>query len=292
MDISQLRAFLKVARHGSFSLAARELGLTQSGISRQVQQIEHELGLALVDREQRPVRLTRAGKELLPCAERIVNDLDATIQTMRAGRGQLTGYISVAASTIPGEFYVPDLLARFAARYPGVQPSLVITDSAGVADELLARRAEVGFLGANLAHNRLELTPFADDEIVLIAPASHALAKRLRVSLDELAGQPFVEREGGSGTLESLKRLLAGQGLTLPEHHVAMIAGTSQAQLAAIEAGVGLGFVSSMVLTSRPNLKVVRIELDGLSFRRTLYLAHERAPLSPIAQAFVRFVTG
>src|SRR3990172_2759690 len=159
MDTNQLRAFIQVARNSSFSAAAEAVGVTQSGVSRQVRQIEQELGFALFAREQRPVTLTHSGREFLSCAERIMEDLDGTLQAIKAGSGQLTGLIRIAASTIPGEFLVPDLLAQFTVCYPGVRPSLLITDSAGVASELLARRADIGFLGAALGHPRLKLVP-------------------------------------------------------------------------------------------------------------------------------------
>ncbi len=289
MDLEQLRAFVETARSGSFSTAARLLGRAQPNVSRQLQQLERELGFDLLDREQRPVTLTPGGREFLACAETVVRELDATVGWLRGG--ELSGTLGVAASTIPGEFLVPQLLAGFAGRHSRVRPSLLITDSAGVAEELLARRVEVGFLGAKLAHRDLRLTPFSEDEIVLAVPAGHPFAEKGSIALAELAGQPLVEREGGSGTLGSLKRLLADQGLRMPEHRVAMLAGSSQTQLAAIEAGVGVGFVSSLAVESRPRDRVCTMRIEGATLNRPLYVAHERAPLSPIAQAFVRFVT-
>lgn len=290
MDIDQIRAFVQTAQCGSFSTAARVLGLTQPGVSRQVQQLEGELGFPLFDREQRPIALTPVGREFLPCAELVLNELDTTIQRLAAGGSELSGPLPVAASTIPGEFLVPGLLAAFTARYPNVRPSLLVTDSAGVVQEVLARKVEVGFLGAPMVRRRLRLIPFAKDEIILVAPEAHPFAEKKEVTLAELAGQPFVEREGGSGTLESLRRLLAQQDLALPAHRVAMVVGTSQAMLGAVEAGLGIGFVSSLALASRPNMKVVGVAIKGVTLKRTLYLAHEHAPLSPTAQAFVRFV--
>lgn len=289
MDVDQLRAFVETAQLGSFSAAAHALGLTQPGISRQVKQLEVELGFVLINREQRPVALTPAGKELFPCAELMLRELDSTLQRLRTGSAELAGAIRVAASTIPGEFLVPGLLAGFTACFPRVCPSLIVTDSAGVVEEVLSGRAEVGFVGALMAQRRLHLIPVAEDEIVLVTPANHPFAAKGTAELAELAGLPFVERGSGSGTLESLKSLLAHQGLSLPEHRVAMVTATSQSQLAAIETGMGVGFVSSLALDSRSSLRLARVTVDGLSFKRTLYLAHERAPLSAIAQAFVRF---
>ncbi|MCL5265317.1 MAG: LysR family transcriptional regulator [Chloroflexi bacterium] len=290
MDLVQLRAFVQTARLGSFSAAAQALGTTQPAVSRQIKQLERELGFELIDREQRPVALTLAGREFVSCAETVVSQLETVVERLAARSNDLKGSILVAASTIPGEFLVPGLLAQFTALHPQVRPSLVITDSAGVAEELLSQRAEVGFLGAPLAYPRLCLTPFTEDDLVLIVPAEHPFAQKGTIGLADLAGQPFVEREGGSGTLESLKRLLAQQGMRLPEHRVAMVAGTSQTLLAAIGAGVGIGFVSSLALDSRTRSKVAVVEIDGIKLKRTLYLAHEHGHLSAIAQAFVKFV--
>ena len=289
MDVDQLRAFVETAQLGSFSAAAHVLGMTQPGISRQVKQLELELGFALINREQRPVDLTPAGKEFFPCAELMLRELDSTVQRLRADGVELAGAIRVAASTIPGEFLVPGLLAGFTTRFPKVCPSLVVTDSAGVVEEILSGRVEVGFLGALMAQRRLHLTPVTEDEIVLVVHANHPFAVRGTVELAELAGLPFIERGSGSGTLESLRNLLAQRELSLPEHRVAMVVATSQSQLTAIETGIGLGFVSSLALDSRPSLKLVRVAVEGLNFKRTLYLAHERASLSPVAQSFVRF---
>ncbi len=263
--------------------------MTQPGVSRQVKQLEQALGFALIDRDQRPVAMTPAGSEFLSSAEAILKEIESAIQRMSAGSTP-AGSIVVAASSIPGEFLVPGILARFSAIYPRVRPSLITTDSAGVAEALLARRAEIGFLGAKVVEQRLRLIPFSEDEIVLVVPAVHPLADKPSVVLADLASQTFVERSEGSGTLGSLKRILSEHGMHLPEHSVAMIAGTSQVQLAAIEAGVGLGFVSSLALANRSQLRVKGMSLEGMKIRRTLYLAHENAPLSLAAQTLVDFI--
>lgn len=290
MDISQLRSFVEIARHGSFSAAARALGLTQPAISRQLKQLERGLGVALVDREQRPVALTPAGKDFLPCAEMIMKQLEVAIQQLAVAGSAPAGPVVVAASTIPGEYLVPGILARFSMLFSHVRPDLIITDSAGVVEALLSGKAEIGFLGAPMVNRRLHLIPFTEDEIVLMIPADHPFAEKRAVPLADLAGQSFVERSGGSGTLESLRRILAQHGQLLPQHRVVMIAGTSQAQLAAIEAGVGLGFVSKLALANRSLPRVVAVEIEGMELRRTLYLAYGRAPLSSAAQALVDFV--
>lgn len=290
MDVIQLRAFVEIARLGSFSRAALALGLTQPAVSRQLKQLEEELGLTLVDREQRPVAVTPTGKDFLSCAETVVKQLEAAIQRLSTTHATLAGSVAIAASTIPGEFLVPGILARFSARFPRVSHSLLIADSARVAEELLGQRAEVGFLGAAISQPRLHLIPLVEDEIVLVVPADHPFARKRVIVLSDLEGQPFVERGEGSGTLGSLRRILAQHGLSLPQHTVAWLAGTSQIQLAAIEAGAGLGFLSSLALANRLDTRVIGVEIEGIKLKRTLYLAYLNQPLTPAAQALVDFV--
>ena len=291
MDLDQLRAFVYVARFSSFSLAAQQLGLAQPTMSRQVQQLEREVGVRMIDRERRPIALTPAGQQFLSFAEATVNGLDSAIRQIRFGQIEIEGPIMVVASTTPGEFLVPALLASFTARHPKVRPSLVVTDSAGAARELLARRADAAFLGAPLIHPQVRLVPFREDEIVLAVPIGHRFSQRGAIALADLSGEPLVEREGGSGTLDSLRRLLEQQGLRMPEHQVTMVAGSTQAQLAAIEAGVGLGFVSSLALANQAHRGVFGVRIEEVSLKRALYLAYVPSSLSPVAESFVQSVT-
>ncbi len=246
--------------------------------------------MELIDRERRPLALTNAGQQFLAFAEATVSGLESIVRRVRDNQNELEGPIVVAASTTPGEFIVPELLARFTAGHPKVRPSLVVSDSTGAAKEVLAHRADVGFLGAPLSHPHLRLVPFGEDEIVLAVPIGHQLAQKGTVALADLTGQAMVEREGGSGTLESLRRLLEQQGLRVPDHQVAMVAGTIQAQAAAIEAGVGVGFVSSLALANRASGKLTCVGLERLHLKRALYLAYAPGSLSPVAEGFVQFV--
>lgn len=292
MDLNQLRAFVETVRRGSVSAAASVLGLSQPGLSRQLKQLEHELGVTLIDRERRPISLTPAGRSFLPCAETAIEGLDSAIQRLALGDSGPAGPVVIAASTIPAEFLLPGILARFSGRFPEVRPRLLVMDSASVAEALRARRAEVGFLRALTSPQHLRFFPLAEDEIVLVVPLDHPFAEKRVISLAELAGQPFVERADGSGRFGSLKRNFARRGLHLPEHRVVMAVGSSQVHLAAIEAGVGIGFVSRLAIANRPQVKVAEVEIDGIKIKRTLYLAYGSEPLSSAARALVDFITG
>lgn len=292
MEISQLRSFVEIVRHRSFSSAALALGLTQPAVSRHLKQLEQELGVTLIDRELRPVALTPAGKIFLPCAEAALDGLDSAVQRLAVAEPGPAGPVVVAASTIPAEFLLPGILARFNARFPQVCPRLLVMGSSAVVDALLAQRVEVGFFRALTRPQHLHLVSLAEDEIVLVVPLDHPFAEKRTITLAELAGQSLIERADGSGKFGSLKRNLARRGIHIPEHRVVMAVGSSQAHLAAIEAGVGIGFVSRLAIANRPQVKVAEVEIDGIKIKRTLYLGYGNETLSPAARALVNFIAG
>ena len=148
-----------------------------------------------------------------------------------------------------------------------------------------AHRYDLGFVGACLQGRGLEYTVVAEDEVVLAVPASHPFAGPGTVALEELAGQPFLIREGGSGTAASVVRILAEQGLRVPEHRAVMVLGSTQAIVSGVERGLGLGWVSSRALEDRSRLRVVPVRLSDLPLRRTLSLVRDpQRVLPPVAR--------
>ena len=293
MDLGRLESFLAVARHRSFTQAARELHLTQAGVSRQVQKLERELGVALLERRRGAVVLTAAGARVRAYAEEVLDRHRRLIEDLRPEPATLAGELRIAASTTPGEFLVPDLVAQFTERYPAVQPRIFITDSAGVIEELSERRWDVGFMGMQIPGRGLRYDVIARDEVVLAVPAGHPYAGRGTVRLAELAEQPFLEREGGSGTLLSVRTVLAERGLSLPAYRVVMTLSTTQAIVSAVEHGYGLGWVSSLALESRDARRVALVRLAEIPLDRALYLVQDgRRPLPPVAAAFAEWVCG
>lgn len=291
MDLDQLRSFLAVARLRRFTLAARERGLTQPGISRQIQRIERELGATLLERNGEGLGLTEAGQRFLAFAEAAITQHDSMLAEVRGAAPELTGDLRIIASTTPGAYLVPSLVARFHERHPRVQPSVAIADSAAVVAAIADGRWDVGFTGAPVHDPALRSSVIAEDEIVLAVPSGHALAARERVALAELGNLPFLEREDGSGTRESLRAALARQGLALPPRRIVMVLSSCQALIAAVRQGLGVGFVSTLALDPSPTAEVVGVRLADVAVRRRMYLVHaQRRDLPPVAAAFVAFV--
>lgn len=291
MDLRSLEAFAAVARLGSVSAAAGELGRSQPGVTRQLQKLERELGVALLERSGHGVRLTLAGGRLLPHVRSALDAMAAMRGAVAIGAVPVGGPLLLAASTTPGEYLVPELLAGFLREHPAVEPRVIIADSAAVEAQVLDGRREVGFVGERGAVGRLRYRALADDEVVLAVPASHRFAGRGRVHLDDLAGEPFLDRESGSGTIASVRRILTRQGLRAPDPPVVMRLGSAQAIVTAVEQGYGLGWVTALALTSRWSDRVVAVRVHGADLRRTLWLATPvDARLGEPAAAFVAWI--
>ncbi|MBI4497101.1 MAG: LysR family transcriptional regulator [Chloroflexi bacterium] len=291
MDIAWLETFLAVVRHRSFTRAVQDLHCSQPGASRQIQKLERELGVALLERRGKTVYLTPAGEQFQRYAEEALRHYQQVVQELRGKRTALAGELRIVASTTPGEFLVPGLVSQFTERFPQVQPQVFITDSATVVEELAEGRWDVGFVGARLPRRGLRYRTVAEDEVVLAVPAGHPFAARGEVPLVELAGQPFLEREGGSGTLLSVQRALAVRGLGLPPHRTVMVLNTTQAIVSAVESGYGIGWVSSLALDHRSAGRLAGVRLAELRLQRVLSLVYDtRRPLPDVAVAFIRWV--
>jgi molybdate transport repressor ModE-like protein len=198
MDVEpRLRAFAAVARHGSFSRAADELYVSQPAVSKHVAALEAELGSRLVERRRGGTVLTPAGSVLADYVLRAQALLANASRALAAGGDADVGTLAVAASGIPGEFVLPDVVARFHERHPSVELDFRLTTSAGALALVRAHAVEIAVVGGLTLPSDLDAEPLVEDEIVLVGPPGLA-GRRLRPSaLDRLT---WVSREEGSST--------------------------------------------------------------------------------------------
>jgi len=285
LTLHQLEVFAAVVAASSFSAAARRLGLTQPAVSLQIRGLEEHFGQPLLDRSGRTVRLTQAGQQAYAYTTQILGALADMEATLRSASPVPAGRLHLGSSTTPGECLLPRLLGAFQARYPDVHLSVEVGDTAGVLERLAQRQYDVALVGGVGHTDRLEFVPFAADELVLIAPLGHPLAHGETVPPNELRHHAFVMREEGSGTRAAVDRALAQAGL--PGLRPATVLGSGEAVKRAVAAGVGLAFVSGCSLGDDGPPSVVVVPLRGLSIRRQMYVATERArPPGRLSEAF------
>jgi DNA-binding transcriptional LysR family regulator len=290
-DPDELRTFLAVAERGSLTAAARELKLTQPGLSRQIQRLERTIGTPLFYRSRSGVRTTPAGDRVRAYAEETLARYAELMEELREDESLLEGDLRLAASTTPAEFLMPRLIAEFTAAHPQVTAIVFTADSQRVVEEVWEGRRDLGLVGAVIRRSGLSFDPVADDEIVLAVPARHAFASEKEVPITALTGQRLIDREDGSGTVLSVRRALARRGMVLPPHQVAMTLTTAQAVVSAVRAGYGLGFVSTLALGEDDPRGPIPVRLAGIRMRRSIYLVRDERRLPPpVGRRFADFV--
>ena len=290
MNIEQLYTFQEVARLGSFSEVARKLGLSQPAVSFQIQKLEQELGVRLIDRSQRAVTLTAAGKRLLVFAEAVEMEREHLKYDLEQLRDEVAGDLLISASTIPGEYLLPPLLARFKQQHPAVRIQVDVSDSLAVIERISNNTAEIGFCGVVPEGRDLAYFRIAGDEIVLIVPPEHPLVKKGEVAPAELTGEPFIFRETTSGTQRSLQALLSKAGVDIRKWTPHLVLGSTQAVMLAVAASAGVAFVSDLAVKSLAPGRVVQIDVRGLNLDRDFYCVYRKERIvSRLHREFIEF---
>ena len=288
LDSHRLKIFLKIAELKSFSRAAHELYLTQPTVSQHIAALEQFVGLPLFDRADREITLTRAGELLHGYARQIIALQKEAMQALDYFKGKKSGHLLVGASTIPGEYVLPPLMGEFKKSYPDIQITLRIADTAVIIEELLERKVELAIVGARIKDERLQYAKLADDELVLIVPRRHRWWAAKEIPLEELAGEPLVMRERGSGSRMSLERNLQDSGIKPDQLRVSAEMGSTAALKHAVRAGVGAAFISRRAVADEVAHGFLRIiTVAGHTFSRIFYVVTDRRrTLSPLGKAF------
>jgi DNA-binding transcriptional LysR family regulator len=287
--LEYLHTFHTVATLGGVTRAAAALHLSQPAVSGRLRALERHYGAPLLLVRHRRMRLTAEGEALHACTARVFNLLRAAQRTIAAVRDAARGHLAVGASTTVGIYLLPAVLGDFVRERPGVEVSLAVGTSAEVRDRVLRDDAPIGLVEAPVPHPDLESVPFAADEVVLIAPPGHPLARAGRVALDDLQGQRVLWREATSGTRAFVVAALARAGVAI---EAALELGSTEAQKQAVLAGLGVAWVSRMTVRREVAAgELVVVETPGLDLtRRLLRIAPRGVPLPAAAAAFLRLL--
>lgn len=289
MNLHHLRVFAAVAEAGSFTRAAAALRLSQPAVSKSVRELEREVGMPLLDRVGRGARPTEGGAALLARARELFGVERVAAEELARLRGLERGTLRVGASTTIATYFLPQLLTRFHAAHPGVTLRVASANTRDIARRLLERRLDVALVEGPVAHERIVVRRWRDDELVVIAPPAHALVARRRVRAADLAPYEFLVREPGSGTREVAARALAAAGVRV---RMAVQLGSTEAIKQAVAAGLGLAIVSRVAAADQLALGTIAIvPVRDLVLQRSLseLRIHGRAA-APAATAFQALV--
>jgi DNA-binding transcriptional LysR family regulator len=291
VDLRHLVTFCAVVDRGSFSAAAEDLGISQPAVSAQIRSLEERLDQRLLDRNGRRVELTEAGRVLEVHARRMIA-LEADLERAMGEVGErIAGRLVIGSSTGPGEVLLPRVLGAFRAAHPGVGVSLVVQDTQSICERVLEGELEVGIVGAARPHRGLEFEPFLRDELVVIAPPSHPLAARSAVTLEELAGEPLLMQQTGSGVRAVLEATLRSAGIKSQDLRIEMELGLQQSVKAAVLAGLGVTVISRLAVAAEVDDGLLAaIPIEGHELVRDFYTvrASGRTP-TRLTAAFLEF---
>jgi DNA-binding transcriptional LysR family regulator len=282
--LPHLETFARAAELGSFTAAAKAAGLTQGAVSLRVQALEANLGVPLFRREGGRVVLTDAGRQLYDYAQRILELHREARQKVRGRPAPVTGDLSLAASSVPGEHLLPALLDAFRRQRPHVRVSVAVTDTAGVLRQVEAGQAHLGLVGGKGDSPHLEYRCFACDTLVLVVPAGHRWARRRRVSLEQLCDEPLILREPGSGSRWCLEQALARAGKSAADLRVVLELGSNEAIKEAVRRGMGLAVLSARAVekAAKRGGPLRALEVEGLPLQREMFVVWDRRRVLPI----------
>jgi LysR family transcriptional regulator, low CO2-responsive transcriptional regulator len=286
--LRQLKVFASVARHLSFARAAEELHLTQPAISGQIRKLEEHAGVALFEQVGRKTHLTAAGADLLGIVRSIIEQFEVAEHAMTQHKGVSGGKLNVAAISA-GDYFLPRLLVEFIGRHHGVTLNFTVHNREGLLAHLAANLTDLAIMARPPDDDNMVSEPFAPHPYVVVAAPSHALAGKKRIEMKRLVREPFVVREKGSDTWNSMQD---GFGAHLSKLNIAMEIKSTETIKQAVMAGMGVSFLSAHTISRELQAgSLAVLDVQGFPLMLNWYLVHRKTKrLPPVAQAFKNFL--
>ncbi len=292
LDAHQLNVFVTAAESLNFTETARRLHMSQPSVSQHIQALEQHFGVELFLRTGRRLSLTDAGAILLPLARAFVQQSIQIEEEMASLHGAVVGHLIVGCSTTPGKYLLPHLLTAFHHHHPQVRVTCQVTSQMQV-DRLLEEGAvHFALASTHLTQiHRFETRYFTSDPVVLIAPHNHPWAERDHIQPADLQQAHFIMREPTSGTYQAVAEVLHAHGLDPAELNTILTLGNSEAIALAVEQGLGVGFVSNIVVEQITPRRVAVIRIAGVEICRDIFIARNtRYPPTRAQLAFWDFI--
>lgn len=269
MDDFRLRVFITAAKTLNFTKCAEQLYISQPAVSKHIGELESRYKVQLFERSGSRLALTEAGRVMLEHAERIADGYRRLQYEMDLFTDRLGGELKVGASTTIAQYVLPQVLARFTARFPEVKVSLVSGNSEQVEAALARHDTDLGLVESSARHPGFHYEPFIPDELVLIASTKGWYGRCDQVTLAELQTVPLVLRESGSGTLEVISKYLAAADVRLASLRVVMQLGSTESIKSFVRNSDAMAIVSVASIVDELRSGELRIiDIEGCTIRR------------------------
>ena len=286
LDVHGLQAFARIAELGSFQKAAQALHLSQSALSRRISKLEADLGVRLLDRTTRRVRLTAVGRDFLPQARRLIEELETSISGLRDMAKHGSGQVALACVPTAAMHILPPVIKDYSAKHPDNRIRILDVHANEVLQAVLRGEAEFGLTLSGPDESEIETEALFDDPFVLACHRDHPLAKRKTVKWAELAAHRVITVGLMSGNRALLDFGLPGN---LPQQRWTYeVQHSFSTGLGLVEAGIGVIAVPMLALAGRKDSRLVSRPLVEPKLTRTLVVIRRRGvTLSPAAQEFL-----
>lgn len=286
MELRHLRYFEAVARHSHVTRAAAELHIAQPALSKQISQLERELGITLFDRVGRSLRLTEAGEALLPYARAILAQVEEARAAMAERIGLKAGRVAIGAPPTVGTHLLPPLLTIFHQRYPGITLRLHEAGIQSLLDLLEAGITDLAVVALPVADEQLTVTPLLNEPLVLIVSTTHPLARRSEVMMTELRHERWILSPSSYELREATLKACREAGF-MPQ--TVLEGGETETLVRFVAAGLGVSLVPALAVASCTD--VVRLTVSDQHLTRSLGLVwRSDRTASPAARALREFL--
>jgi DNA-binding transcriptional LysR family regulator len=291
MEDHRLRSYCLVVENKSFSRAAQAKHMTQSAMSRLIKSLEEELGVKLLHRKGKVALPTPEGRLFYEHARKILEDYARMEQDISTATDTAKGALRLGASRTPAIHLLPQVLYDFSKEHPGIRIDLSVRKTASVLRDLKDSRIDVGIVEGIIDSETFSAEAIAEDEVVIIAPEDHPLAKKKNVTIHDLSMQTFILPDQGSGTRELVDGYLRDAGLDAGRIKVRMTVGSPELIVQMVQAGMGLAFASKWsVFTAVKQGMVKLLRVPGKKMKRHFYLISLDHEPPAVAKTFRTFL--
>lgn len=286
MDVRGLEVFLSVAKHLNYTRAGEEVNLSQPSVSVRIRQLENELGVKLFEQLGKKVALTEAGRLLIPHARRVIGAIEDAQHAIDELQGLARGTLRIGASTTPGMYLIPQVIARFKERYPKVEIHLGIKDTRQIEEGVIRNEFDFGFVGGHLAGDEVDVFTWLIDQLVLVVAPKHPLTRKKTVKADDLQSEKFILRESGSATRAAIHSRLENTALKLDP---ILEMENPESVKKAVQSGLGIAFISKFAVETELKAKtLVAVSVRDLNIERELKIVYRKDKhLGRAAEAFI-----
>ena len=295
MNLKQLEAFVQVAKKKNFSKAAQAMFLTQPTVSAHISGLERELDTRLLIRNTKGVELSKEGERLYAYAKQITLMAEQIIQDFGC-RSEVDEQLSVtiAASTVPAQYLIPEILVKFRQKYPKEQFQIRESDSADVVEEVALRKVDIGFTGTELPNKYCEFLPFYEDDLIVITPNTEKFHKRKTGGnvLDWIRSEPVIMREEGSGTRKETIKALQEMGISFEELNVIASVENPETIKRSVSSGMGISILSALAAKDDVSSgSVLGFSLGEAQGKRQIYVVYNKSfHLNPGAERILKII--